>query len=59
MNQRTIAEELVEQLADAGVKRIYGIVGDSLSPITDAVRRSDRIVWVHTRHEEGMRGKPE
>lgn len=52
MNQRTIAEELVEQLADAGVKRIYGIVGDSLSPITDAVRRSDRIVWVHTRHEE-------
>jgi pyruvate dehydrogenase (quinone) len=52
MNQRTIAEELVEQLADAGVKRIYGIVGDSLSPITDAVRRSDRIVWIHTRHEE-------
>jgi pyruvate dehydrogenase (quinone) len=52
MNQRTIAEELVEQLADAGVKRIYGIVGDSLSPITDAVRRSDRVVWIHTRHEE-------
>jgi pyruvate dehydrogenase (quinone) len=52
MNQRTIAEEFVEQLADAGVKRIYGIVGDSLSPITDAVRRSDRIAWVHTRHEE-------
>lgn len=52
MNQRTIAEEFVEQLADAGVNRIYGIVGDSLSPITDAVRRSDRIVWIHTRHEE-------
>src|ERR1700730_17580964 len=49
---RTIAEELVDVLAQAGVKRIYGIVGDSLNPITDAIRRSGKIQWVHVRHEE-------
>src|SRR5262249_23290088 len=39
-------------LAFAGVKRIYGIVGDSLNGITDAVRRQGKIEWVHVRHEE-------
>jgi pyruvate dehydrogenase (quinone) len=43
---------LVGTLAGAGVKRIYGIVGDSLNPLTDAVRRDGRIQWVHVRHEE-------
>lgn len=46
-----VAEQIVEQLQAAGVRRIYGIVGDSLNPIVDAVRRSD-IEWVHVRHEE-------
>ena len=36
----------------AGVKRVYGIVGDSLNGLTDAVRRQGKIEWVHVRHEE-------
>jgi pyruvate dehydrogenase (quinone) len=48
----TVAEQLVRTLRDAGVERIYGIVGDSLNPIVDAVRRLDGIEWVHVRHEE-------
>ncbi|OAK57437.1 pyruvate dehydrogenase [Rhodococcoides kyotonense] len=53
----TVAEQLVAQLVDAGVRRIYGVVGDSLNPIVDAVRRSGGsseggIDWIHVRHEE-------
>lgn len=48
----TVAEQLVEILEKAGVKRIYGIVGDSLNPITDALRRKRTIEWIHMRHEE-------
>ncbi len=48
----TVAEQLVRTLRDAGVERIYGIVGDSLNPVVDAVRRTDGIEWVHVRHEE-------
>src|SRR5713101_8758780 len=48
----TVAESLVATLAAAGVKRIYGIVGDSLNGITDALRRQKTIEWVHVRHEE-------
>ena len=48
----TIAESLVATLAAAGVKRIYGVVGDSLNGITDAMRRQKTIEWVHVRHEE-------
>ncbi|WP_194786204.1 pyruvate dehydrogenase [Actinomyces haliotis] len=52
-----VAEQLVSQLVDAGVHRIYGIVGDSLNPIVDAVRKTGGsakggIDWVHVRHEE-------
>jgi fused signal recognition particle receptor len=36
----TVADQLISQLIDAGVQRIYGIVGDSLNPVVDAVRRS-------------------
>ena len=43
---KTIADQLVTSLVEAGVKRIYGIVGDSLNPITDAVRRDGRIQFV-------------
>ena len=49
---RTVADQFVEILAVAGVKRIYGIVGDSLNGITDALRRQRKIEWIHVRHEE-------
>ena len=45
------AEQVVKRLEDLGVKRIYGLVGDSLNPLSDAVRQSD-IEWVHVRNEE-------
>ena len=48
----TVAEQLVRILQNSGVRRIYGIVGDSLNPIVDAVRRTEGIEWVHVRHEE-------
>ena len=47
-----VADELVRRLVQAGVKRIYGIVGDSLNPVTDAVRRNGKLQWIHVRHEE-------
>src|SRR5271157_1418174 len=49
---KTVADQFAETLAAAGVKRIYGIVGDSLNGLTDAVRRHDKIEWLHIRHEE-------
>ena len=48
----TVAEQMVRILRDAGVRHIYGIVGDSLNPVVDAVRRTEGIDWVHVRHEE-------
>ncbi|WP_220094843.1 ubiquinone-dependent pyruvate dehydrogenase [Paraburkholderia hayleyella] len=49
----TAADYLVDTLIQAGVKRIYGIVGDSLNGISDSLRRSGKIDWIHVRHEEG------
>ncbi len=49
---QTVAEQFAATLAAAGVKRIFGVVGDSLNGITDAVRRQDKIEWIHVRHEE-------
>ena len=49
---RTVADQMVEVLAAAGVKRIYGIVGDSLNGFTDSLRRAGGIEWLHVRHEE-------
>ena len=49
---KTVAEQFVETLAVAGVKRIYGIVGDSLNGLTDAIRSQGKIEWIHVRHEE-------
>ncbi len=49
---RSVADQFAETLAAAGVKRIYGIVGDSLNGLTDAIRRQGKIEWVHVRHEE-------
>src|SRR5271156_6140293 len=50
---RTAADFMAEALAQAGVKRIYGVVGDSLNGFTDSLRRMKSIEWVHMRHEEG------
>ncbi|MGH3629544.1 MAG: thiamine pyrophosphate-binding protein, partial [Sciscionella sp.] len=54
----TIAEQFIEVLRQAGVRRIYGLVGDSLNPVVDAVRRTGGsakggIDWVHVHNEEG------
>jgi pyruvate dehydrogenase (quinone) len=49
---KTVADQFAEILAAAGVKRIYGIVGDSLNGLTDSLRRQGKIDWVHVRHEE-------
>src|SRR5919108_5338274 len=49
---KTVADQFAETLAVAGVKRIYGIVGDSLNGLTDALRRQGKIEWLHVRHEE-------
>src|SRR4029453_17131356 len=51
MAQR-VADQFAEILAAAGVKRIYGIVGDSLNGLTDALRGQGKIEWIHVRHEE-------
>jgi pyruvate dehydrogenase (quinone) len=51
MGKRKVADIIVDTLAAAGVKRCYGVVGDTLNHVTDAIRRSD-IAWVHVRHEE-------
>ena len=49
---KTVADQFAETLAAAGVKRIYGIVGDSLNGLTDSIRRQGKIAWIHVRHEE-------
>ncbi|MBG7703004.1 pyruvate dehydrogenase [Streptomyces sp. MC1] len=52
MAKQTIAEQYVDLMARAGVRRMYGVVGDSLNPVVDAVRRHTDIEWVQVRHEE-------
>jgi pyruvate dehydrogenase (quinone) len=49
---KTAAEFLFEALEKTGVKRVYGVVGDSLNGFTDALRRRKSIDWIHVRHEE-------
>jgi pyruvate dehydrogenase (quinone) len=49
---RKVADVLWEMLANAGVKRCYGIVGDALNPVIDALRRNGQIEFIHVRHEE-------
>ncbi len=49
---KTVADQFAETLAVAGVKRIYGVVGDSLNGLTDSLRRQGKIEWIHVRHEE-------
>ncbi|ATG56099.1 ubiquinone-dependent pyruvate dehydrogenase [Brachybacterium ginsengisoli] len=52
MARTSFAQLLVTQLRDLGVERIYGVVGDSLNPVVDAVRTTEGIEWVHVRNEE-------
>src|SRR5271170_7312607 len=47
-----VAEVLVQTLIEAGVKRVYGVAGDSLNGMTGTSRKSDKIEWLHVRHEE-------
>ena len=49
---KKVAEIFIETLVNAGVKRVYGVVGDSLNGLTDVIRRTNGIEWLHMRHEE-------
>src|SRR6202451_3444383 len=49
---KKVADLLWEMLANAGVKRCYGIVGDALNPVIDGLRRNGKIEFIHVRHEE-------
>ena len=49
---KNVAEVFVETLIAAGVKRVYGVAGDSLNALTEAIRRHDAIAWIPMRHEE-------
>ena len=49
---KTVSEVFVETLIAAGVQRVYGVVGDSLNGLTDTIRKSTQIDWLHMRHEE-------
>src|SRR5271167_109092 len=48
----TVAEVMVATLKSSGVRRVYGLPGDSLNGFTDALRRDGEITWEHVRHEE-------
>ncbi|MDQ6641194.1 MAG: thiamine pyrophosphate-binding protein, partial [Actinomycetota bacterium] len=48
----TVAELIIDALAEYGVTTVWGVVGDALNPVTDAIRREDRIEWIGVRHEE-------
>ena len=52
MSTPTVAKQLIDVLRQAGVERVYGVVGDSLNPIVDAIRRTEGIEWVYVRNEE-------
>lgn len=52
MVKKTVGETLIEGLENIGVRNVYGVVGDSLNAITDALFRRKVIEWIHVRHEE-------
>ena len=52
MTDPTLAQQLIDVLRQAGVERVYGVVGDSLNPVVDAIRRTDGIEWVPFANEE-------
>jgi len=52
MAKKKVADLFVDVLAEAGVRRIYGVSGDSLNGITDSIRATKQLDWIHVRHEE-------
>ncbi|MGW1767583.1 pyruvate dehydrogenase [Streptomyces sp. NPDC002073] len=52
MAKQNVAEQFVDILVRAGVRRLYGVVGDSLNPVVDAIRRTGGMEWIQVRHEE-------
>src|ERR1700682_3177509 len=48
----SVADVIIETLEQAGVERIYGVVGDSLNGLTESLRTRETIKWIHVRHEE-------
>jgi len=52
MNVANVAQVMVDTLAAAGVRRIYGVVGDSLNGLTESLRKQEQIEWIGVRHEE-------
>ncbi|MQT15039.1 ubiquinone-dependent pyruvate dehydrogenase [Segnochrobactrum spirostomi] len=52
MSSRNVAELIIDTLEQAGVERIYGVVGDSLNGLTEALRTNEKLRWLHVRHEE-------
>ena len=52
MAEPTVATHLVESLAAAGARHVYGVVGDSLNSVTEAVRKHPQMEWIGVRHEE-------
>ena len=48
----TVAENLIQTLVLNGVQRVYGLPGDSLNAVTEAIRTEEALEWVHVRHEE-------
>ncbi|MEV6010716.1 thiamine pyrophosphate-dependent enzyme [Streptomyces sp. NPDC051976] len=49
---RTVARVIVDALSELGVSQVFGVVGDALNPLTDAIRTTDDVQWVGCRHEE-------
>ncbi|WP_018343807.1 ubiquinone-dependent pyruvate dehydrogenase [Cytophaga aurantiaca] len=52
MSSKTVSDQLVTMLVQAGVKRVYAVTGDSLNFVNDAIRRDGQIEWIHVRNEE-------
>jgi pyruvate dehydrogenase (quinone) len=59
MAERLVAEMMIETLVTVGVKRIYGVVGDSLNGLLEEIRRSGDIEWIGVRHRKRPRSQPE
>src|SRR5580698_11141343 len=49
---KVVADQIVQLMLDAGIQRVYGVVGDALNPLTDAIRRDGKLRWISVRHEE-------
>lgn len=51
-NSKKVADQVAEMIAEAGVRHLYAITGDSLNDLTEALDRDGRVKFVHMRHEE-------